>query len=310
MDKITGTILSAGTNLIGQGITNQQNKQLAEYQYKKNLEMWNLQNKYNEPSAQMSRLRAAGLNPNLLYGTGVEASAQAPKYEKPEYNLDTQVDPLSMAAIAAQIEKTKAETDNTKSATVNNKLNATNQMAQAAIQQKIFNKMGLDISFQEMVNNMKEFELANQLGTYSAGINKQIAETEATRAQEARTRAETPVKVSNIKADTDLKEASKEATEAGTSLTKQKTKSEIINQRLALQDEIYNSFRNDLSKLGITTSDSWQVRTIAKTMSQEGLDTKEIMRETRDFLQYLGGDKTKMPSSIEELNRIIHNWLN
>lgn len=34
-----------------------------------NIEFWNLQNEYNSPSAQMERLRAAGLNPNLIYGT-------------------------------------------------------------------------------------------------------------------------------------------------------------------------------------------------------------------------------------------------
>jgi hypothetical protein len=30
--------------------------------------MWNIQNEYNDPSAQMRRLKAAGLNPNLIYG--------------------------------------------------------------------------------------------------------------------------------------------------------------------------------------------------------------------------------------------------
>lgn len=31
---------------------------------------WNAQNEYNSPAAQMERLRAAGLNPNLVYGHG------------------------------------------------------------------------------------------------------------------------------------------------------------------------------------------------------------------------------------------------
>lgn len=35
-----------------------------------NLDMWNRQNEYNSPSAQMSRLKAAGLNPDLMYGNG------------------------------------------------------------------------------------------------------------------------------------------------------------------------------------------------------------------------------------------------
>lgn len=31
---------------------------------------WNMQNEYNSPKAQMERLKAAGLNPNLVYGNG------------------------------------------------------------------------------------------------------------------------------------------------------------------------------------------------------------------------------------------------
>lgn len=37
---------------------------------KQNVAFWDMQNKYNHPSAQMERLRSAGLNPNLVYGQG------------------------------------------------------------------------------------------------------------------------------------------------------------------------------------------------------------------------------------------------
>lgn len=46
------------------------NQQLAEQDYQRNIEMWNYQNEYNSPTQQMARLRAAGLNPNLVYGGG------------------------------------------------------------------------------------------------------------------------------------------------------------------------------------------------------------------------------------------------
>ena len=45
-------------------------RQMQEYEWSKNLEMWNLQNEYNSPSAQMERFKEAGLNPNLIYGPG------------------------------------------------------------------------------------------------------------------------------------------------------------------------------------------------------------------------------------------------
>lgn len=41
------------------------------------LEDWRMQNEYNHPSAQMARLREAGLNPNLVYGKGADVTAQA-----------------------------------------------------------------------------------------------------------------------------------------------------------------------------------------------------------------------------------------
>lgn len=73
------------------------NKKMAEYQYSKDLEMWNQGNKYNSPSAQMDRLKAAGLNPNLVYGSGSAAgntSGQLPKYNAPtvDYNYKPPVD--------------------------------------------------------------------------------------------------------------------------------------------------------------------------------------------------------------------------
>ena len=45
-------------------------KELMSKQFNSQLMMWNLQNKYNSPAAQMQRLRDAGLNPALVYGNG------------------------------------------------------------------------------------------------------------------------------------------------------------------------------------------------------------------------------------------------
>lgn len=38
---------------------------------------WNAQNEYNHPAEQMNRLRQAGLNPNLVYGKGADATAES-----------------------------------------------------------------------------------------------------------------------------------------------------------------------------------------------------------------------------------------
>lgn len=68
------------------------NLELAKYGYSKDLEMWNRMNEYNDPSQQMARLKAAGLNPNLVYGSGgaTTQAAQMPKFNAPTAALNTQ----------------------------------------------------------------------------------------------------------------------------------------------------------------------------------------------------------------------------
>lgn len=99
MDLGLGSLIAGGISAVGslfgssQGSkqalqavreTNQANKELAEYSYEKNLEMWNRQNEYNSPIEQMERLKAAGLNPNLMYDQGNTGNASnAPQYDAP-----------------------------------------------------------------------------------------------------------------------------------------------------------------------------------------------------------------------------------
>lgn len=69
------------------------NKEMAEYQYSKDLEMWNRGNEYNTPAAQMLRLKQGGLNPNLVYGHGATGNmaTQLPKYSAPTVEYKTPV---------------------------------------------------------------------------------------------------------------------------------------------------------------------------------------------------------------------------
>ena len=82
--------------------TNKANMEIAKYQaqwqqqenekaYQRSLNMWNLQNEYNSPTQQMARIRAAGLNPNLVYGNGVtgNSAGSTPQYEPVKFNAPT-----------------------------------------------------------------------------------------------------------------------------------------------------------------------------------------------------------------------------
>ena len=89
-----GSIIGSAIGANAQRQANIQNMQLAKYQnnwqtaendkaWNRSIEMWNMQNQYNSPTAQMSRLRQAGLNPNLVYGSGVTGNnaGSTPQYQ-------------------------------------------------------------------------------------------------------------------------------------------------------------------------------------------------------------------------------------
>jgi len=105
--SILQDIAAPGTNLVGSIIStiaakkaqdreNAHNKQMAEYSYSKDLEMWNRQNQYNAPESQMNRFKEAGLNPNLIYGQGNSGNATTlPKYSAPTLREKTRMPDIS-----------------------------------------------------------------------------------------------------------------------------------------------------------------------------------------------------------------------
>ncbi|MDR0692493.1 MAG: hypothetical protein LBF69_05600 [Prevotellaceae bacterium] len=76
--------VDAGVNLYGiisnrdaVSASNEANIQLSREQMAWQEAMWNKQNAYNTPAAQMQRFSQAGLNPNLIYGQGSSGNAQS-----------------------------------------------------------------------------------------------------------------------------------------------------------------------------------------------------------------------------------------
>lgn len=76
-----GSLLSGAISSSGQSSANKTNMDIARMQNAWNLEQWNRENEYNTPSAQVQRLRDAGLNPALMYGSGsgVTSAATSPR---------------------------------------------------------------------------------------------------------------------------------------------------------------------------------------------------------------------------------------
>lgn len=58
-------------------------KQLMSIQQQYAVDNWNREINYNDPSAQMARLKSAGLNPNLVYGNGNIQGLESPNISSP-----------------------------------------------------------------------------------------------------------------------------------------------------------------------------------------------------------------------------------
>lgn len=69
LEILANPAVSSLIGSVGSGVANHLvNRSLSNNAFRQNVQMWNLQNQYNSPSAQVSRLIAAGLNPALAYG--------------------------------------------------------------------------------------------------------------------------------------------------------------------------------------------------------------------------------------------------
>lgn len=92
-------VLSSGINAYSTAKSNRKGRQFAQHMYdiqrRDALADYERINAYNHPSAQMARLREAGLNPNLVYGNGATTesssvrSSSAPSWSPHAPQIDT-----------------------------------------------------------------------------------------------------------------------------------------------------------------------------------------------------------------------------
>lgn len=123
--------LGTGANLISSYLSNKYSNKLASRAEDK---AWERETAYNHPAAQMSRLREAGLSPNLMYGGGLTATGNThasvhnrQSLDLPEslsqyhtlkrLSLDNELARRSIQNLEAQNANIRAQTRNLESAT-------------------------------------------------------------------------------------------------------------------------------------------------------------------------------------------------
>lgn len=161
---------------------NQKNREynlmLARTQNQWNIEQWQRENDYNSPTAQMARFRAAGLNPNLIYGQSNTAASS------PTLTSGAASSPTDMSAIGnkrnfgqamqealnlemqrAQIDAIKAGTENTKANTDNTRENTkgltVDNMYRAAQHEQTLEIGGMQVQLGKSTLRLNEQQMEN-----------------------------------------------------------------------------------------------------------------------------------------------------
>lgn len=200
-NSVVGSILSAVPlvggvlNGVSQIFTNAKNRKFQEKMYDRQrsdaLTDWNMQNAYNTPSAQMARLRAAGLNPNLVYGHGADSQEAAPvrssspsgvSGQAPRFDTSSAI-PMLMFQLNSQMMEQRIDnlkTQNTVLQTMADKNNATTSNITADTAIKNF-----DLSMKETLSEITKATAQGRLDQLYIGNDVALAANERAAARTA-----------------------------------------------------------------------------------------------------------------------------
>lgn len=227
------------------------NKQQAEYAYSQEQEQWNRQNAYNSPEAQMARYKAAGLNPNLIYGSGSGSSGNAtqlPKYNAPslQYNYKPLVDIPQMLGVYQDFRMRQAQIDNVKAQTEN-------------VRSRTLSEAGRNVLLGAQGKTAEwDLERRQYLAPYDAAIRGNEA-----RASEAKLQQEWQrLALMNQQELLGHLESSYKANAID---------QQGIDMERKQADLAFSKYRNEWTKMGVTSSDNVLLRVFVRMLNSSGL---------------------------------------
>lgn len=243
-------------NIAFQREVNVKNRKFAVSQFRREksaaIDLWNLQNAYNTPSAQMKRLTAAGLNSNLVYGGGATTLASAPS--TPSASMSTanapSVLPESLGSAVRGI-----------SSGLGSYFSFRNQKLQG------------DLVDSKVVNNV--------LSAYGKGIDNDIAN-----ATKGTVISMVNERLSNLKADTTGKNLRNSISRVEANLKKTYGEKRVLRElkmmaakikKIGVDTGISNYNYSNMQKFGIFPSDSIIRRTLLKNLINQGVDPNDFI---------------------------------
>lgn len=273
-------LLAGGTSLVNSLIqsktakrntdaTNAANRSLAEYSYSKDLEMWNKANEYNSPTMQMQRLKEAGLNPNMIYGSGSAAgntSGTLPRYNAPTMQYNYQ--PLQLPNLLSMYQDfqvKQAQIDNIRAAAHNTEAKTATEQYKAIVQR--------------LAGEKAEYMKADKSPSWSAwsaerNIMQSKESAEFSRADLMNTQRQLAAQLKTLN---DQQIRYKEKAIKGLDITNQQKTADLI----------FSEFRNEWYKMGVTSSDNILVRVLARMAAESGLNLNQMREGIKNNLNSL-----------------------
>ena len=184
------SLLESTINAFAQGSMNKKTRKWNEKMYERQradaIVDWERQNLYNSPAEQMKRLKAAGLNPNLVYGDGATTTAQAVRSTdmdgwRPEA---PKVDFSNVGPSFAQmydLEMRQAQTNNIEAQTKVAQMDAVLKGIQALGVEATTGKTKVDTERAQFELNQQNRLKDVAYEAAVAGLNKTLADTQFTK---------------------------------------------------------------------------------------------------------------------------------
>lgn len=297
-------LLGEAVGAISQGSANRKQRQFAVQMYNRQradaLADWDMANQYNSPEEQMARLKAAGLNPNLVYDKGNSIiSAQPVRSSSPGSYNPQPFKPNAGSIMAGYVDTAfkQAQTDNVKKqtevATEQAKLIQAQTLGTlvgtAGSQFDLGLKSDLRDTTIEMAKSVLEKSKADTKYTTNQDLRAAIANTQSVQ--------ESVQRILNMKQDR-LKSAAEtlktQAETANTRVMKNKIEAEIKQLKALTENTQLEKAIKELdarmARQGIRPGDPWYQRGVLQLLNRFGVD-----------LGLPGEDEPEGPTDYEDL---------
>lgn len=302
-------LIAAGAAIAGEGInafsTGKQNKKSRKFaremygrQRADALADWNLQNEYNSPAAQMERLKAAGLNPNLVYGNGADAQSQGTirssgvpgaEFRAPQFH------PGDVMASYFDAKIKQAQYDNLRTQNTVAEQDALLKAAQVIQTTAATGKTRADqasVEFDTMLKNqIKDISVE----AARAGLNKTLADTQFTLDSNERAQAQNA---------SSLREAAERILRSRAERSKIPIEKAMLQQQIKnlQKDERLRQLDIDLKEKGVQPTDAIYMRILARIL--EGVD----ISSAKDNIQDRGIPSRYRKLTPSQKDSLVKSW--